>query len=89
MVGRYRQGQHTLVTLRSTPRSFLFLADFTPFHKIHMVGRCRQGQNTQVTLRSEGQSQGHQGQSYMLDKKTQYKKQVLYADFKFVAIYYG
>ena len=37
MVGRYRQGQHTLVTLRSQGQSqghqghFRFLADFTHF----------------------------------------------------------
>ena len=55
----------------------------------NMIGRYRQNKHTLVTLRSQGQSQGHQGQSHMPNKKPIYMKQLLYAEFKFVVIYYG
>ena len=57
----------------------------------HIYRLCSygQGQLTLVTLIAQGQSQGHQGQWRFLADLYVFHKKLLYAEFKFVAIYYG
>ena len=57
----------------------------------HIYRLCRygQGQLTLVTLIAKGQSQGHKGQWRFLADLYVFDKKLLYAEFKFVVIYYG
>ena len=65
IIGRYGQGQTTLMTSRSQGQSqghqghFRFAADL---HHIHIIGGYAQGQSTYPdSSGSQGRSQGHEG----------------------------